>query len=342
MDRPASPAPSRRTARRRALVVVALVLPLAACGLRLETPPPTEPSPDAVEQVRGRTVADALDLAADADGLAAAAPEGPVRDVLEDVAAHSARHAEEAGGVYDSGLPQPSPSTTPVPSPLPDTAGLLSELVEDAATATTDADAVPDGPLARLVASVATSRAELAERLATAAGLPLPAPGEDTAEAEPTAAATATPTPTPAARADADALAGLALAHDEAAYAFEVLAARRTGDARTDASRTAARHRAAADGWAVAAGVAGRPADPRRAAYALPAALDDAAVLDDLARRVESAVADAYATAVAVAPPGGRAALVAGLRDAHAAAATRGAAPVPFPGMPELAAEPVG
>ncbi|TGY78192.1 DUF4439 domain-containing protein, partial [Cellulomonas shaoxiangyii] len=66
------------------------------------------------------------------------------------------------------------------------------------------------------------------------------------------------------------------------------------------------------------------------------------AVLDDLVRRLESGVADAYAAAVAAAAPGSRADLVAGLRQAHAAAAARGAASVPFPGVPELATETLG
>lgn len=340
MDRPASPAPVRRAPRARALAVVALVLPLAACGLRLETPPPAEPSPDAVEQVRGRTAEDALDLAADAQALAATTPDGPVLDVLEDVAAHSALHAEEAGGRYDSGLPQSTPSTTPTVRPVPDAAGLLATLVDDAAVATRDADAVPDGPLARLVASVATSRAELAGRLAAATGLPLPAPDEGGDEDRPSPSPTGSAATATAAHADA--LAAVALAHDEAGYAFEVLAARRSGDARQDALATAARHRADGNRWALAAGVAGRGDDPRRAAYALPAALDDPAVIDDLARGVEQAVADAYATALATAPAGDRVPLVTGLREAHAAAAARGAAPVPFPGLPELAGAPLG
>ncbi|QGQ19657.1 DUF4439 domain-containing protein [Cellulomonas sp. JZ18] len=349
MDRPAAPAPVRRARLRRTLALAALVLPLTACGLRLETPPPAEPSPDAVEQVRGRTVADALDLAADAEGLAATTPEGPAREVLEDVVAHAARHAAEAGGVYDSGLPRPTPSTTPTPRPAPDAGTLLVTLVEDAATASADADAVPDGPLARLVASVATSRADLARRLSTATGLPLPAVDEDRDEPSGSgASAGASPAPSPdatpatATGAHADALAAVALAHDEAGYAYEVLAARRSGDAREDARAAAARHRAAGARWAAAAGVVGRSDDPRRSAYALPAALDDPVVLEDLARRVESAVTDAYATAVATAPAGGRASLVAGLRASHDAATARGAAPVAFPGLPELAGEPVG
>ncbi|TGY76924.1 DUF4439 domain-containing protein, partial [Cellulomonas shaoxiangyii] len=320
MDRPAAPAPARRPrtrARLRAAVALAAVLPLAACGLRLETPPPVEPSPDALEQVRARTVADALDLAADADALAAVVPEGPERTVLLDVAAFSARHAEAAGGVYDSGLPDPAPtasastSTTTTPAGAPDAATLLAELVDDAAVAADDADTVTDGPLARLVASVATSRDELADRLSAATALPRPAAGA-AADGAPDGSADeadqATPGVTPGATASASsspggeapgtgtaALVALALAHDEAAYGYEVVAARVSDDARARAVEAAARHRADANRWAATAGVAGRAGDPRRAAYALPGGLDDPAVLDDLVRRLESGVADAYA-----------------------------------------------
>ncbi|MFC8193248.1 DUF4439 domain-containing protein [Cellulomonas sp. NPDC057328] len=400
MDRPAAPAPSstapsstapsrtapsrtsptaaRRTGARRtarAVLALACVLPLAACGLRLETPPPVEPSPDALEQVRGRTVADALGLAADADAVAAGTPEGPARTVLLDVAAFSRQHADAAGGVYDSGLPDPEPSasTAPPPAPAADAAALVAELADDAATAAADADEVADGPLARLVASVATSRAELADRLADATGLPRPesaGPADAPADTQdggtpdagtPDAGATGTDAPgagttppasptadaepagsTAALGADAAALAAVALAHDEAGFAHEVVAARRSDDARAQSRAEAARHRAAANRWAVAAGVAGRAADPRRSAYALPADLDDPAVVDDLLRRLESGVADAYAAATASAAPGERGPLLAGLREAHAAAGARGAAPVPFPGVPELATAPLG
>lgn len=372
MDLSDAPAPAlpttRRTARPtrrgRTVLALAVVLPLAACGLRLETPPPAEPSPDALEQVRGRTAEDALDLAADAETLVATAPDGPARAVLADVAAFSTLHAEAAGGRYESGLPDPtpSPSATATATSAPDVAGLLAELVDDAAVAAADADAVADGPLARLVASVATSRDELADRLAAATGLPRPTPagGAGTPDAEPSPAATspaptdpgagasATGTATPgtddagAPGAEPGALATLALAHDEAAYGYEVVAARRSDDARAQAAEAAARHRLDADAWARAAGVAGRPADPRRAAYALPPGLDDPAVLDDLVRRLESGVADAYAAATAAADAGARADLVSGLREAHATATARGAAPIPFPGVPELATTTTG
>ncbi len=46
---------TRVRARRHPLATLAVlaVLALSGCGIRLETPPPVEPSPDAVEQVRG-------------------------------------------------------------------------------------------------------------------------------------------------------------------------------------------------------------------------------------------------------------------------------------------------
>ncbi|GCD20039.1 DUF4439 domain-containing protein [Cellulomonas algicola] len=360
-------APDHPTSRRRPVplrravtlvVVAATATLLTGCGLRLETPPPVEPSPDAVEHVRGRTVDDALGLAQDARTLLDAAPAEPVAAVLADVAAFGELHAEQLGGVYDSGLPEPTPSASPsstTASPAPTAESVLAELAEDAATALADADAVPDGPLARLVGSVATARTDLAGRLATALGLPAPeialragvdGTPEGGADQPPTPSATPTPgsaadeAPAPAGldRADLDAL---TLAHDEAGYALEVVAAKLEGDPRTLARQTAAGHRDAAERWATSAGTAGQLDDPRRVAYALPAGLDDPTVAAGVARGAESAVADTYATLVASADAGARAELLTGLADATRQARAWGATPVAFPGMPELAAEPL-
>ncbi|MDQ0423831.1 DUF4439 domain-containing protein [Cellulomonas iranensis] len=356
---PSAPAPSAprhraRAARptRAAALLLAGALVLAGCGLRLETPPPAEPTPDATEQVRARTVGDALALASAAAALSAQGVDEAVRPVLDDVAAFSTRHVEELGGVYESGLPDPSPTATPTPAPeLPeDVATLLTALSADADAATRDADAVPDGALARLVGSVAVARDALTDRLAAAAGLPRPdrAPATDD-DAEPAAAPDAS-APTTDAPDDATSpapdgapeAAAVALAHDEAAWTFTVLAARSADDRRAALLAAAARHEAASDRWATAAGVAGRPTDPRRAAYALPAALDDPAVADALPRTLEQAVADACAAAVATAAPGARGDALTCLREATSAATAAGAAVVPFPGMAELATAPVG
>ena len=337
---PASPRDLARPLA-RALAAAVMVLTLAACGLRAETPPPVEPSPDAVEQVRARTVADSLALA-DAAAAAALLPDGavePVAPVLADVSAFSGQHADQLGGVYVSGLPTPSGSPTAPPTASTATvADVLAELATATRTARTDADAVEDGPLARLVASVATSRGELATRLAHASGAEVPS-------LVPDAAAPVEPTPSPSATADGlgtEDMATLALVHDQAGYGFEVVAAKLSGDQRDAASAAAGSHRARSEQWASAAGIDGGAQDPRRASYTLPAGLDDPAVATTLARTLETSVADAYANAVAQAPPGSRAALVDGLRVATDDAATWGATPVPFPGLPERAQQPAG
>ena len=134
----------------------------------------------------------------------------------------------------------------------------------------------------------------------------------------------------------------LALVHDEAGYGFEVIAAKLAGDQRSAARATAAAHRARSEDWAAAAGIDGSAQDPRRAAYSLPAGLDDPTVSSTLARTLETAVADAYANAVAQADPGNRSELIAGLRRATADAAVWGATHVPFPGLPERAQQPTG
>ncbi|WP_421733273.1 DUF4439 domain-containing protein [Cellulomonas sp.] len=330
----------------RVLAVAVMVLTLAACGLRAETPPPVEPSPDALEQIRARTVADSAALSA-AASAAALLPDGavePVAPVLADVVGYSDQHADQLGGVYVSGLPTPTDSPTASPPTTGSVAEVLEQLAAATRTALTDADAVPDGSLARLIASVATSRGELTERLAGATGAPVPALAPDEAPAA------TDPAPTPAGTTATTGVDGLttgdvgvlALVHDEAGYGFEVIAAKLSGDQRTAARAAAAAHRATSEDWAAAAGIDGSAQDPRRASYALPAGLDDPAASAALARTLETAVADAYANAVAQAEPGSRSSLIAGLRRATADAATWGAAHVPFPGLPERAQQPTG
>ena len=329
----------------RALAVAVTVLTLGACGLRVETPPPVEPSPDAVEQVRARTVADSLALAT-AASAAALLPDGavePVVPVLADVTAYAGQHAEQLGGVYVSGLPSPTATTTQS-EPATSVAEVLELLGSATRTALTDADTVADGPLARLVASVATSRAELAVRLASATGAPVPSLVPDPV------AAPVDPTPSPEASVPAEGILGLstdevgvlALVHDEAGYGFEVLAAKLTGDQRAAARTIADAHRVRSEDWAGTAGVDGTAQDPRRASYSLPAGLDDPVVATALGRTLETSVADAYANAVAQADAGSRATLIEGLRRATDAAAAWGATPVPFPGLPERAQQPTG
>ncbi|EYR61991.1 hypothetical protein N866_12950, partial [Actinotalea ferrariae CF5-4] len=96
------------------LVTATLAAVLGGCGLRLETPPPQPPVPDAAETVRQRTVDDALTLGA----LAAAVdhPDAAVQVLVDQVEDAATAHVDALGGVYDPGTgPDPDP-TAPGPT----------------------------------------------------------------------------------------------------------------------------------------------------------------------------------------------------------------------------------
>src|SRR4051812_47589836 len=111
-DAVAVPARRATAARRRrawravvaAVLVGGAVLSTAGCGLRVQTPPPAELTPDADEAARQRATADAMGLEVLArTALPGAAPAAAV--VLQQVVDFSAQHADRLGGPYVSGLP---------------------------------------------------------------------------------------------------------------------------------------------------------------------------------------------------------------------------------------------
>ncbi|MBN9328020.1 MAG: DUF4439 domain-containing protein, partial [Cellulomonas sp.] len=232
---------------------------------------------------------------------------------------------------------------TPTATAPPSTpADVLAVLVASAADALGTAETVPDGGVARLLAAIGTSRAQLASRLAPALGLPAPAVTPKAGAATPTAAPTQTTSAAPspsattsgsASRLSPAALDALTVVHDQAGYGLEVVAAKLEGAARARALAAARAHRAAAEAWAVRAGTAATARDPRRAAYTLPTGLRDAATATALARTLEEAVARADATMVAAAPAGQRGALIDDLRTAADAVVAWGGAPDPLPGL---------
>jgi hypothetical protein len=177
----AGPRPPRRPLARRAaagtLALVAAVL-LAGCGLRWETAAPTEPVPDAAEAARRDVVDDALALAGAARAAGPGAAE-PVAAVLDAVAGTADAHVPALGGVYDSGLPEPTPSPTTSPAVTATPADVLALLGETASAARADAIDAEDPGLARLLAAVAASRAQLTDRLAAALGTEAPAVDAD-------------------------------------------------------------------------------------------------------------------------------------------------------------------
>ncbi|HEX5333631.1 MAG TPA: DUF4439 domain-containing protein [Cellulomonas sp.] len=350
------PTPRTRGAARRqipalrlAVAALAVATALAGCDIRLETPAPTAPAPDATETVRSRTVDDALELAAGARAASTSAS-AEVQAVLAQVADFSAQHAVELGGTYDSGLATPSPSTsTPAaePTALPDASQVLTLLATADRTAAADAADVPGGALARLLASIAASRAGLVARLAAALGVAAPVAGPavaspsasasaptDSATATPTAGAPGTATPHPADVPTADRT-GIVAAEDQAGYGFEVLAAKLDDPSRSSARAAAAAHRARAEAWATEWALDGTATDPRRATYALPAGLDDPATARALAQTLELGLTTTYASAVADSARASRPELIAALLVADADAAAWGVPTTAFPGLPE-------
>lgn len=369
-----SPAPAGR-ARRATTRLVALLAAaglVGACGdLRLETPPPPTPSPDAVEQVRDATARDAVALA---EAAADAAEREPVEvaGVLVQVAEASQAHAAALGGVYEpfpgataqprdgghdagtgggaddgSAAPTEAPTATPTvtptvtpgatPAPHADAAHVLALLEAAVARAAADADTVVDGDLARLLGSVAVSRRLLADALALASG-----GGEATTPptAAPLTGPAAVPDELPAGLA-ADDVVALVLSEDAAGMVWEVVAARSGDQARAAAAARARVHRERAEAWATTAGFAGTADDPRRSAYDLPAELTAAGATQEavaaVAESLEAELAVAHATLVARTAPGGRTALLGAVAEQVRRGLGAGAPAPAFPGLPERA-----
>ncbi|MGV8968142.1 MAG: DUF4439 domain-containing protein [Cellulomonas sp.] len=331
-DLPAAERRRRILSRTRTLAAgLALVGLMTGCGVRFETPPVVAPSPDANEIARQRTSADALVLTVLA-APSATDPADPVAALRTQVVAQADAHLDQLGPAVAPterpGTPSPATPTESAAPTAPATApvdAVIAQLVLAAASARADAASVPDGELARLLASVSTARLLVARQLAGAAGLDVPPLPEATA-----------PTTVPAGPAPS-ALSALVAGEDEAGYGDEVIAAQLAGAARTTALDRAAVHRERAEQWARLAQIATPGLDPRRAAYALPTGLADPAVATTLAQTIELSLATSYASLLADADPASRAVLADALTEATAAAVSWGA-PVPaFPGLPERA-----
>jgi hypothetical protein len=268
---------------------------LAGCSLRLDTPPIPAPSPSQYELLRdaaARAEAHVLDALPTTAGETT-----PGREYFVQVEAASANaHLDALGGVYvPFPVATPTPSTTPSPSAVPEPARDVSSLTRAVAEAR-DGDLAAaliadDADLALVLASIGLSHAEALAvgtyQDAIAAGsAPLASerhmPGVAFSELVPASTAL-----------DATTLEGIIVAHDFAAYAYEVIAARSSDNARAQAlerSRIHA-HRAAEL-------VAIEGADPRSPAYVIDhARLDGDASMAALAHETEAGIADRYITA---------------------------------------------
>ncbi|MDF2848893.1 MAG: hypothetical protein K0R97_2875 [Oerskovia sp.] len=328
--------PGRPVVRRGVVAIVTslALLVVAGCGLRLETPPPTEPVPDAQETLRRVAVEGAL-LVGDLADAAAATPSGldqAALDALASTRAQADEHVTQLGGVYDSGLPGPDEPTTGATdqSTAPATA-TPAEVVEALTTSAVAlrgaADQTEDGPFARLVTSIAASQYASARQVAATSGTPLP-------DSLPTPTGLLVPEAAPSGLSATD-LSTIIEAEDAAGYAYEVRAALADGELRDAALGRALLHRARAEAWAQAAGTAGGPQDPRRVAYTIPSDVPT----PELAAQLETSLTESYAALTGEAGTGTRLPLVDLLIEANLAAIGWGAPVSAFPGLPEQAAQ---
>jgi len=218
--------------------------------------------------------------------------------VLSRTADAATAHAAELGGVYVSGLGDPTPTTTPsVPAPH-DAREVVDLLVSAAARSRAAAVSLTDGDLARLLASITLSRLQEARALAAAAGLPAAGPAVPTT----TSGAPATDVPAGVSL-PLSQVSQLVLTEDQAGFAEEVAAAWLGGATRADVLARAENHRERARAWAVQASIAGTGADPRRVAYALPTGIHDAATAGAVIATVETALTSAYLTPIVSSKP---------------------------------------
>lgn len=311
-----------------ALVVALLVLVLSGCGLRLETPPPTEPVPDALEVARRAAAADVIAILDVAAQALESLPEGdPSIGILDEIMTASTVHLHELGGEYDSGLDEDDGSPSASPSaPVGSEKASLDDVVDRLAQAYSRTrgalESIPKPGLARLMASVATFQLTSARSLAASSELELPTvvvPGTPRMPEDPPSGISASD------------LTPLILSEDAAGYAYEVLAARLLDAPRVAAQARASVHRSRADSAAEAAHVARTVQDPRRVAYDLPPDPTDEAFV----RGLELELADSYASLVALAGEDDRVVFFDLLIDSYHSALTWGADPVTFPGLPE-------
>ena len=216
------------TAARTWAIATLAALALTACSWRLETPEPEWPSPDAVTVMRDEAAAreDAV-----AHAIATSAGAGtPQTVVLEEIeGAAVPLRLEALGGLY---VAYPDASPSPLPSSVPtDVAGEVAA-ARDGHLA--QAPATEDPDLRALLASAGLSHA-LSSWFATWVDDAI------AQAAQPIVAERSLPSPSLPVTSlvphaddplETGQLAQLALEHDRARYAYEVLAARAEGDER--------------------------------------------------------------------------------------------------------------
>jgi len=310
-----------------AALACASALTLSACGIRLETAPVTFPSPDATAVARN-SLADA-----EAAVLAAAKQAGASEDQTAPGAAATAqKHLDVLGGVYvahPGTTPAPSPDVTPTPPPtLAEAIHTVRAKAEEVAGSTKDADLAflarsidLDWALRELWATRSAANAAAEVAAAQASDSPTP----DQQAGEPTAT-NPTPLPLPATlpgdsgdasfpRADGftsdssgfapgtaatgltkEEASALALAEDEARFAYETIAALEFGPLRESILARMRLHAQRSDALASVLTSQLHGTDSRTPLYQLRGAnLPEPDSRETLERSIESDLGDRYA-----------------------------------------------
>ncbi len=280
--------------------MILLVLALTGCSVRLDSPPPEVPTADAAETVRA-------ELAESTETLITLARAAAGEEGGEDASAEllaladaSAAHLEALGGIWTPPPRPDDPSPTPEPEPTATGEEVLAALTE-AAGQVQEALAEPlwEPDTATLLGSIAVYRDGALVRLAETIGSEAPAaPEPDGALPEQLDAGTAP----------------LCRTLDALGYAYEVQAARGSGDERDRAVARAEQSRALAEQVAVLAGYDGTADDPRQVSYA---------VGEDLSETIgtwRAQLVPAWLTLIGPASAGDRSVLLTWTRAAAAAA----------------------
>lgn len=329
MRHPAGPQTTRR-----AVLTLTLSLPLvgglSSCGVRWVTG--TEPTPtperDADDLAREATVADGLTLLVPLD--AAAAGGDPLRTVAAEAATTCRAHLSALG---ESTVTTRAPGTEVVqPQAVVD--ALVSTATAAFVTATATQNA-PTGPMARLIASIAASRALLAQDVAAATGA---VPGQFPPPEATGAAATSTPATSPdsASTPSTAALQAVLDGEHAAVHGFALVQARLAEPQRGEAATGLARHRVLRDDLSDLLTSRGVRPDEARPGYDAQAPTAESALA--LAATMDERLTTLWAAVVAASVQdrdlGARE-----LAEAARAARRWGSAPTGFPGMPEIGAD---
>ncbi|GAA2233661.1 hypothetical protein GCM10010401_01860 [Rarobacter faecitabidus] len=330
----------------RCATALAAILALtlgAGCGVRIETPAPTAPAPDAAEVLREAMVADALMIQVSAAQLGAAGTASQeVATVLTRIASDTATQITALGGTYDPGpdyVSRSVPITTPSPTPV--TVESLIQLLADSANRTRGTLPTVEDPLrARLYASIALSDYESAVTLVTAASvgveteLKVTLPATDYSSA---VAATASATLPPGLSQD-EAIAAIA-SLDAVGYAREqwgLHTSSKSGTKILDQSRS---DRSRARAWAISAGIAGTDADPREVFYVVGEGRPAPRILKRFARDQFADQTHRFLAAFASVGADERQSLLDFATEAYLAERALGAEPSALPGLSEYDAE---